>query len=117
MGLWVVSAISLTIVMVLCFAGAFCPEKYFNDNLLQRVGMFGIAVGCGPRLALIVERRGFDGSGFQPEFQMAVHVGLAAFAVGTAIKVWQHRPSNQRKPPKAPPPGRVHLYPWAGPGR
>lgn len=103
-----ISAASLAIVMALCFVGTFCPRRYYDDNLLQRIGLAGIAVGCGPRLSLLLERHSFDGTGFQPMFQVFVHVGLAAFAIGTALKAWQHRP----KIPPAPPPGRI-VYHWA----
>ena len=68
--LWMISAVSLAVVLAACFAATFCPRRYYDDNFLQRAGLAGIAFGAGTRLSLLVERHSLDGAGYQPMFQV-----------------------------------------------
>lgn len=90
--MWLVSIVSVAILVVLCAVGTF--HAVYDDNLWQRIGMGCIAVGYGSALI------GGD------DYQALAHVGEACFAIGVAWKVWKHR-----RPPPAP---KVHNFPWAG---
>lgn len=91
-----ITIVSLWIVLLMCAAGVFSPV--FDDNTLQRIGLGGVGVGVVPWL--------FEAPA---ELVVLLHVGMASYALGTALKVWKRR---HHQPP-APPP-RVHRYPWAG---
>jgi hypothetical protein len=90
--MWVVSAVSLTIVMVFCVIGVFIPKAYYDDNLAQRIGMAGVFMFSWPRLSMLLERQEITSVVMPVSAQVLGHVGLALFALGTAYKAWKHRP-------------------------
>lgn len=98
--MWLISAVSLAIVMVLCAVGIFIPKKYFDDNLAQRVGMAGIFIICWPRLDQLIDRQEITGNCMPVTAQFAGHLGFALFAVGVAYKAWKHRPRRPEGAPK-----------------
>lgn len=94
---WLVSAVSLTLVMTLCVVGVFIPKKYFDDNLAQCVGMAGVFMFSWPRLSQLIEMRDITANTMPVSAQLAGHVGLALYALGTAYKAWRHRPHHDQK--------------------
>lgn len=100
--MWLISAVSLTIVMVLCFVGVFIPKKYFDDNLAQCVGMAGMFMFCWPRLAQLLERQEITANTMPVFAQLVGHTGLALYAMGTAYKAWRHRPRDHGATPPNP---------------
>jgi len=84
--------------MLLCVVGVFVPKAYYNDNLAQRIGMAGVFMFCWPRLVQLFEHQMIRNNCMPVEAQVAGHVGLALFAIGTAYKAWKHRP----RPPSQP---------------
>jgi hypothetical protein len=92
--MWIISAASLGVTMLLCVLGVFIPKVYYDDNLAQRIGMAGVFIFCWPRLVQLLEAREITGLVVPVPAQLAGHVGLAMFAVGTAYKVWKHRPGR-----------------------
>ncbi len=105
--MWLVSAISLSVTMLLCVVGVFIPRTYYDDNLAQRLGMVGVFLFCWPRLVQLLERQEITGYVMPVTAQVFGHVGLALFAVGTAYKAWKHRPCkpNDAAPPTSLKPG------------
>lgn len=97
--MWLISAVSLTIVMALCLIGVFIPKKYFDDNLAQCVGMAGMFMFCWPRLAQLLERQEITANTMPVFAQLVGHTGLALYAMGTAYKAWRHRPQRDATPP------------------
>lgn len=91
-----ISTVSLWVVILMCTAGVF--GRVFDDNLLQRIGLGCVVVGCVPWL--------FEAPAWLVVVQ---HVGMASYALGTALKVWQRRP---RRGPPTPP--VHHRPPWVG---
>lgn len=106
--MWLISAASLSIVMALCVIGVFIPRKFFDDNLGQCIGMAGVFMFCWPRLMQLIEHRELTSIAMPAEAQMAGHVGLALYAIGTAYKAWKHRPrdTGSAKPPTS----QVHPF-------
>lgn len=90
--MWIISAVSLTIVMALCVVGVFTPKRVFDDNLAQCIGMAGVFMFCYPRLVQILELRELTSLVVPALAQTAGHVGLALYALGTAYKAYKHRP-------------------------
>lgn len=94
MTMWLVSAISLSIVMALCVVGVFIPKKYYDDNLAQCIGMAGVFMFSWPRLMQLIEVRDITANTMPVSAQLAGHAGLALYAIGTAYKAWRHRPQR-----------------------
>lgn len=88
--MWQVSVVCLGITMALCIAGTFSCK--YNDNLMQRVGMFALFIGCWPSLRDVWD---FE---YVSRGAVVAHIGLAAFALGTALKVWKFRPRKHKIP-------------------
>lgn len=97
--MWIISAVSLTIVMVLCVVGVFIPKRIYDDNLAQCIGMAGVFMFSWPRLAQLLERQEITSFVMPVLAQTAGHVGLALYALGTAYKAWKHRPRPEGTPP------------------
>lgn len=76
--------ICLSLVSVMCMAGALHPM--YDDNLLQRIGMGCVGLACASFAEHVYKVKG------TPFACFLLSVGLLAFAVGIAIKVYQHRP-------------------------
>jgi hypothetical protein len=106
--LWLVSAVSLSITMALCVVGVFIPKTYYDDNLLQRIGMTGVFAFCWPRLMQILDRFELTSATMPVSAQVFGHVGLMLFAVGTAYKVWKHRPNRKKNKGGPPRPTMYH---------
>lgn len=100
--MWIVSAVSLAIVMALCVVGVFIPKRIYDDNLAQCVGMAGVFMFSWPRLAHLLDHQEITSIVIPALAQTAGHVGLALYALGTAYKAWKHRP----RPEGASPPAR-----------
>lgn len=102
----VLSIVCLAIVSAICWLGLFA--KIFKDNWLQFCGLLGMAMWSTARAWQFV-----DYATSTPQ-QAAMHVALACLLLGTAQKVWQHRPSQGEKgdPPTPLPP--EHLQHVAG---
>ena len=90
--MWIVSAVSLGVTMLLCVVGILVPKAYYDDNLAQRLGMAGMFIFCWPRLVQLLETREITSLVMPVTAQVLGHVGLALFAIGTAYKAWCHRP-------------------------
>ncbi len=75
----VASLVCLSIVAPLCICGVFCNA--YRDNWLQFCGLWLIAAWAISRIEVIAER------GYTDPLNLALHAGLAAYFVGTAIKV------------------------------
>lgn len=105
--MWIVSAVSLSLVMALCLVGVFIPKRFYDDNLAQCIGMAGVFMFCWPRLMQLLERQELTSIAMPALAQTAGHVGLALYAVGTAYKAWQHRPRHRGT---APPTPKVHPF-------
>jgi hypothetical protein len=106
--MWIISAVSLTLVMGLCVIGAFAPRQYYAANLAQCIGMAGVFMFSWPRLALLIEHREITSIAMPVFAQVVGHTGLALYAVGTAYKAWRHRP---RQADGAPPARRATDHP------
>lgn len=99
--LWIISAVALAITMVCCLAGTIAPKHVYDDNIAQRIGMAGIFMVCWPRFWHLIEHQGFIGNCLPVPAQVLGHIGLAAYALGTAWKVWRHarKPRGGPQPP------------------
>lgn len=86
--LYYISAVSLMVVMLGCFAGIFLSARYYNDNLLQRIGMSGLFVICLSRFEQLVELGEMTGRCVPISAQLCGHVGMALFTIGTAWKAF-----------------------------
>lgn len=104
--MWIISAVSLAIVMALCVVGVFIPKRIYDDNLAQCIGMAGVFMFSWPRLAQLLEHRELTSIAMPAMAQTAGHVGLALYAMGTAYKAWKHRPRSHDAAPPAPHPLR-----------
>lgn len=89
----IISAVSLSTVAVLAGIAIFCHN--YHENWLQFVGLIGITVWAAARAMQIadVSEVGLPWRG------LTLHVALAAYAIGTAWKVWCHRPPKTTKAP------------------
>ena len=77
----IVSIVALVIVAVLCLVGVFHPR--FDDTLGQRVGMSMIGIWCILRVQ--TKLTSFD----TEPVHMILHIGLATYACGTALKMYR----------------------------
>lgn len=84
-----ISAVSLITIMAGCFAGIFLPAKYYDDNLLQRLGMSGLFMLCLGRLEQLIQAGQMTGNCVPVSIQLCGHVGLAMITVGTAWKAYR----------------------------
>jgi hypothetical protein len=66
-------------------------SKAYRDNWLQHLGLIGILFWSLGR-ASIIGSRVLEGDWHISFYQLLSHVALLLFAVGTAVKVWKHRP-------------------------
>jgi hypothetical protein len=73
------SIVALSWLALLCLLGVF--HDAFEDNLLQRVGMAGLALWSVSRVWEKLQT--WD----TPAIHMVLHVALALYATGTALKV------------------------------
>ncbi len=78
-----VSAACLFVVAAICLVGI--VSKHYRDNWLQLLGLIGLVWWS---LARAIEMLSRDHVG---NYQLLSHVSLTLFAIGTAIKVWEHR--------------------------
>lgn len=83
------SAVCLTIVALAAVVGIFC--RNYHENWLQFVGLVGVALWACARVSQLTDMMGTR----LPAQGAMLHASLALYAMGTALKVWQHRP----KPP------------------
>lgn len=88
--MWIVSVISLFIVMVCCTLGVFAPKRIYADNLLQRLGMTGIVFFCLPRFLQLLQMQTLTSVCMPAEAQVMGHVGMALYCIGTTTKVLLH---------------------------
>lgn len=106
--MFVVSAVSLFIVMVACAWGVCAPRRIFDDNIPQRVGMAGVFFFALPRFIALLEN-GFTANCMPASAQLLGHVGMALYSIGTAYKVWKHNAKLGKKKPPLPPISDEHL--------
>ena len=79
-----VSLASIIIIALVATAGVWC--KSYNDNLLQRCGLVLIIWVAVARLSQ------WAANPATSWLEALGHAGLALYALGTARKVWAHRP-------------------------
>ncbi len=99
-----VSAVSLAVVMALCFAGTFAPKTIFDDNLAERAGMAGIFMFCLARFTRLIEAGEMTSHLIPGTIQVIGHAGLALYfsgAAGAKIAAWR-RKGQKRQPPMPP---------------
>ena len=77
--MWVLSALCLLFVSLLCLVGVF--HRDFDDNLCQRIGMSLLCLGCLGLAQRVITTR------CVPLDAMALHIGLAIFGLGM---VWRY---------------------------
>lgn len=86
--MWIISIVSLSIIVALCVLGVY--HAAFKDNLLQCVGMGFLCIALAGRIERIW------GSEYIDFGEAAVHISLAFYAVGTALKVIVHHGRDRR---------------------
>lgn len=89
--LWLVSAISLFVIMATCMLGVFTPSYIFNDNLFQRLGMTGMFFFSLPKFLMVVEQQSLQTNCLPALPQVLGHVGTALFCLGTMWHVIRRR--------------------------
>lgn len=92
----VFSAVCLAIVGALAGAAIFC--RNYHENWLQFAGLVGLAIWSMARVAQLTDAL----STRLPSQGAILHASLLCYALGTAWKVWAHRP-QQGDPPAQPP--------------
>lgn len=88
--MYILSCICLSIVAIVCLIG--CYSDDYPDNLMQRLGMAILGLGCVARVAAILVTQSVANDWFM------VHGGMALFAGGTLAKVLARR--VRRRPPR-----------------
>ena len=83
-----VSIVALSLVAFLCLLGVFHPR--YDDTLGQRIGMSMIAIWCILRVQVK-----FTELDTEP-VHLLLHIGLACYATGTALKIWRAQKFAQR---------------------
>lgn len=78
--LWLLSCFCLVLTAAICIVGVF--SSHFDDTLLQRLGMAILCFFCAGRAGTIWMARDVNPDWF------GVHLGMAVFAVGTALKIY-----------------------------
>lgn len=86
-----VSLVALAGLAVVTIAGVFSPA--YRDNLLQRVGMAATSLAS---LALIDQMALHDNCQVSSSALPVFYTGVLLWALGTARKVWQHRPHRRK---------------------
>lgn len=89
--MWMLSFASLFVTGVLCIVGTF--SRHYNDTGLQRIGMFGLSVGSFGWAQAVWHQYDVSIGGWW------VHVSMAVYAIGTALKVY--RKQRLLRPPHA----------------
>lgn len=90
MSMWIVSAISLGLLLLACLVAPFVQS--YRDNLLQRISFALIFIGTFARWLGIIDTRSIEPVWpIIAEASVVGNIGFALFAVGTAYKVWRHR--------------------------
>lgn len=77
------SIVCLSIVAILCTWGVF--TRFYNESLLERLGMSLIAIWCISRIVHKVE------FGYTEAQHLFLHVGMASLAVGMVWAKFLHR--------------------------
>ena len=85
----VISIVALSIVATLCVIGVFHPR--FDDTLGQRIGMSIIGSWC--LLRIPVKFGTFD----TEPVHLLLHIGMAFYACGTALKAWRKYRSEREQ--------------------
>lgn len=102
------SAAGIVSLMCLIITGALASyavfSRHYDDTVLQRSGLSIVAIGCIVRAS---ERVMFDVPD-PPPMLLLSQVGLAMYAVGTAVKLIRARPQIERRAPKHDRRGAVH---------
>jgi len=100
----VLSILCLLVTAVLAGLAVFHP--WYRDGLLERVGLSAVAVWCGATAAAVGESMRAE------PVPLMLHAGLAAYAVGAALRVRRdmRHPHCRRAtdPPPAPVGGLRH---------
>ena len=78
----VVSLVCVCVAALVCIAGVFCPA--YRDNWLQWAGLWCMALWGFSRIEVIAER------GYTEPWNMLLHIGMACYGIGTAVKVHRH---------------------------
>lgn len=91
---------AMLLVLGLCVLGLFAET--YRDNWLQFAGLWLVVLALGLRLAWLCERWRATGELRLSWALIALQVGLAVYAVGTACKVVQfHRGARRPHKPHA----------------
>jgi len=85
---------AMLLTLGLCVIGLFAET--YRDNWLQFAGLWLVVLALGLRLAWLCERYRATGELQMSWALIALQVGLAIYAVGTACKVVQHHRGAQR---------------------
>lgn len=93
----IASAVCLGLVAALTATAIF--SRNYHENWLQFAGLVGLCVWASARVAQLVDAT----DARLPMQGLTMHASLALYAVGTALKVWQHRTRSTGGPPPAPP--------------
>ena len=78
--MWMLSVFCLVVTALLCIIGALSHS--YNENLVQLLGMAGLAIGCFARALAILHAQSTNND------WLIVHASMAFYAVGTAIRFW-----------------------------
>lgn len=101
----ITSAVSLSIVALL--AGWSVFSRHYRENWAQFAGLVGIAIWAVARVLHLADltEASIPGRG------VLMHTSLALYGIGTAWKVWRHRPPRPSAYPPAPPTGPGEIDP------
>jgi FtsH-binding integral membrane protein len=91
----VLSVAALTLLVALALAGLF--YRNYEENWLQFFGLWGVAFGGCAKVAQILERD------YSSAENTMLYCALAAFAVGTFVKVRKYRNAGDRGQPNSTP--------------
>lgn len=83
-----ISIVALSLVAVLCVVGVF--HSRFDDTLGQRLGMSLIGIWCILRVQTKLSTMDTE------PVHLMLHVGLACYATGTALKIWRAQRFKRR---------------------
>lgn len=89
MGLLYVSIFAMVLVAALCAAASLWHG--YQDNTLQRIGLALLGCGAALRAYMVSVREQISAE------EALVHVGVLVFGLGTALKVWSHRPRRRHR--------------------
>lgn len=71
--------VSLAITGTICTVGVF--SSHYNDTLLQRIGLSGLAMGCFLRIPTKLE------DPFTPPALLMAQLSIALYAIGCVLKL------------------------------